>query len=131
MTVLDAAVFTHVLLVVDSPAQGLEAALVARGYRITRTETEDAAIESAEHDNPDAVIIDLRAPRRRIEALTRRLRAGIDTLPVLILVARGRRCTQETDPRTRRLAKPSDVLEVIAVLENLLFGAERPSGISS
>jgi DNA-binding response OmpR family regulator len=131
MTVLDAAVFTHILLVVDNPAQGLEAALVARGYRITRAETEDLAVEMAAHDEPDAVIIDLRTPRRRIEALTRRLRSVNEAMPVLILLARGRRAAWgEADARTRRLSKPSDVLEVISVLEILLFGGERPNEIS-
>lgn len=131
MTVLDAAVFTHVLLVVDNPAQGLEAALVARGYRISRAGTEETAVTLAEHDRPDAVIIDLRTPRRRIEALTRRLRSANEALPVMILLARGSRTGwREADARTRRLSKPSDVLEVISVLEDLLFGGERPNGIS-
>jgi DNA-binding NtrC family response regulator len=129
MTVLDAAAFTHILIVADHPAQGLEAALAARGYRISRAAPDDLELAEQEFDHPDGAVIDVRATTRAMEALSQRLRVRNATLPVVILLAKGGHDRfAEPDGQTRIVGKPASAQDVIAQLEDLLFGMNRPGG---
>jgi two-component system, OmpR family, response regulator MprA len=82
----------RVLVVDDEPAvrESLANSLVFEGYEVVAVSDGVEALDRLKNDRPDLVVLDVLMPR--LDGLTacRRLRAGGDITPVLMLAARRR-----------------------------------------
>jgi two-component system, OmpR family, response regulator MprA len=79
------------ILVVDDEAavrESLERSLRFEGYEVVVAGDGAEALERVRQDRPDAVVLDVLMPRLDGLEACRRLRAGGDDLPVLLLTAR-------------------------------------------
>jgi two-component system, OmpR family, response regulator MprA len=79
------------ILVVDDEAavrESLERSLRFEGYEVVAASDGAEALERVREDRPDAVVLDVLMPRLDGLETCRRLRAGGDDLPVLLLTAR-------------------------------------------
>lgn len=82
---------TRILLVEDNEynADMLSRRLIRRGFEVTLAVTGQAAIDAAEHDVPDLILMDMNLPGLDGWETTRRLRAGAATArtPIIALTA--------------------------------------------
>jgi two-component system response regulator MprA len=115
----------EVLIVDDEPAvvDALDRALVQEGYAVTSARDGRSALDQVASAHPDAVILDVSMPQMSGLEVCRRLRAGGDRTPVLMLTARD----QVTDRvagldagADDYLAKPFALEELLARLRALL-----------
>ncbi len=85
----------HILVVEDDPhiRLGLVDALTGEGYHVTECRDGGEALPKIRQDQPDLVILDIMLPRRNGYEICRDLRAERNTVPILMLTAKG----QETD----------------------------------
>jgi two-component system, OmpR family, response regulator MprA len=115
---------SRLLVVNDEPgsAEALERALVVEGFDVFLAMDDAEALEVAERQAPDAVLVDVE-PNARGAALCRRLRQAVPRIPVLMLGA-----CNSTVERTRGLvagaddyiAKPFALVELLTRLRALL-----------
>ncbi len=80
----------HVLVVDDEPQfrRALERALALEGYEVTEAANGQEALQQISEATPDAVVLDVLMPKLDGLETCRRLRAGGDSTPVLMLTAR-------------------------------------------
>jgi two-component system response regulator MprA len=80
----------RVLVVDDEPAvrSALERALRLHGYEVSLAEDGEEGLAAVEAEAPDVVVLDVLMPRLDGIAACRRMRAGGDRTPVLMLTAR-------------------------------------------
>jgi two-component system, OmpR family, response regulator MprA len=118
-------VTVEVLIVDDEPAvvDALDRALVQEGYAVRSARDGRSALDQVAKAHPDAVILDVSMPQMSGLEVCRRLRAGGDRTPVLMLTARD----QVTDRvagldagADDYLAKPFALEELLARLRALL-----------
>ena len=78
----------RILLVEDSPTQALRLQhfLEQRGFEIEQINTAEAALERLNTQRPDLLIVDLNLPGMSGYELCRRLRMGVNTRGILILL---------------------------------------------
>jgi two-component system response regulator MprA len=115
----------RILVVDDDPAvrQALKRALRLEGYDVELAADGTEALEAAAGDHPDAIVLDLAMPGLDGIEVCRRLRAGGNRVPVLMLTAR-----DAVDDRVEGLdagaddyvVKPFAVEELFARLRALL-----------
>ncbi len=121
----------RVLVVDDDEAirTALERALSLEGFAVTTVDGGLAALNAVEREQPDIVVLDVAMPDLDGVAVTRRLRGGGETLPILILSAR-----DEIDDRVAGLqagaddylVKPFALAELVARLHALLRRRAEP-----
>jgi DNA-binding response OmpR family regulator len=119
-----------ILLVEDDPslALGLVDSLEFEGFRVTHAQTGQRALDLAERDKPDCVILDLMLPDLNGYQVCERIRHGDPLVPILMLTAR----SQEAD-KIRGLdvgaddyvTKPFSVGELVARIRALFRRASR------
>lgn len=82
---------TRILLVEDEPAlaRGLVDNFRHEGYEVRHVSRGDEAFAAARAERPDLVILDLMLPGRSGLDVLRDLRAAQDSVPVLVLTAKG------------------------------------------
>jgi len=80
----------RVLVVDDEPQfrRALERALKLEGYDVALASNGEEALTAVEEGSPDAIVLDVLMPRLDGLETCRRLRAGGDSTPVLMLTAR-------------------------------------------
>ena len=108
----------RVLVVEDDPAvrATLERSLLFEGYDVVLAADGPGALDAVQNLRPDAVVLDLGLPGLDGLEVCRRLRAGGDAVPILILTAR-----ESTGDRVRGLdAGADDYLPKPFALEELL-----------
>jgi two-component system response regulator MprA len=144
-----AAARARVLIVDDEPAvrESLTNSLVFEGYVVVAASDGVEALDRVKTERPDLIVLDVLMPR--LDGLTacRRLRAGGDITPVLMLTARdmvGDRVTGLDAGADDYLVKPFELDELLARVRALLrrstltgtagttgrSGTGRPSGAS-
>lgn len=116
---------SRLLVVNDEPAtaEALERALVLEGFDVVLATDDAEALDVAERQAPDAVVVDLVETEARGAALCRRLRQAVPRIPVLLVGARN-----TPVERTRGLvagaddyiAKPFALVELLTRLRALL-----------
>jgi two-component system response regulator MprA len=116
---------SRLLVVSDEPAgaQALGRALVLEGFDVFLATDDAEALDVAERQAPDVVLVDLVEADARGAALCRRLRQAVPRIPVLLVGAR-----DTTVERTRGLvagaddyiAKPFALVELLTRLRALL-----------
>ena len=81
-----------ILVVDDEPSlrRLLRTSLTAQGYRVLETGTGQGAIDSLARDAPDAMLLDLGLPDMDGLEVIRRVRAGGDRTPIVVLSSRRR-----------------------------------------
>ena len=87
----DARVTYSTILVVDDDrrlAASIRRALAYEGYRVSLAEDGASALKSARESVPDLVILDVMLPGMDGIEVCRRLRAGSESLPIMMLTAR-------------------------------------------
>ncbi len=107
----------------------LERALSLEGFAVSTVEGGRPALDAVEREHPDIIVLDVAMPDLDGVSLTRRLRAGGETLPILILSAR-----DEIDDRVAGLqagaddylVKPFALEELVARLQALLRRRAEP-----
>ncbi|HVO09457.1 MAG TPA: response regulator transcription factor [Vicinamibacteria bacterium] len=82
---------TRLLLVEDEPAlaRGLSDNFRAQGYEVRVVARGDHAVAAVREERPDVVVLDIMLPGRLGLDVLRDLRAAGDSVPVLVLSARG------------------------------------------
>jgi two-component system response regulator MprA len=115
----------RILVADDEPAvrTSLVSALRFEGYEVVAVGDGLAALESAESDSPDLVILDVLMPRLDGLQAVRRLRARTNTVPVLLLTARdamGDRVLGLDAGADDYLVKPFGLEELLARVRALL-----------
>jgi two-component system, OmpR family, response regulator MprA len=120
-----AAARARVLVVDDEPAvrESLTNSLVFEGYEVVTASDGVEALDRVRADRPDLIVLDVLMPR--LDGLTacRRLRAGGDITPVLMLTARdmvGDRVTGLDSGADDYLVKPFELDELLARVRALL-----------
>src|SRR2546423_10163751 len=110
-------VTVEVLIVDDEPAvvDALDRALVQEGYAVRSARDGRSALDQVAKAHPDAVILDVSMPQMSGLEACRRLRAGGDRTPVLMLTARD----QGTDRVAGLDARADDYLAQPVPLEEL------------
>ncbi|GAA2361292.1 response regulator transcription factor [Nonomuraea africana] len=113
------------LVVDDEPAlrEALQSSLEFEGYQVVTVPDGQAALEELARESYDAVLLDVMMPR--LDGLTacRRLRAGGDHVPVLMLTARdavGDRVSGLDAGADDYLVKPFELDELLARVRALL-----------
>jgi two-component system response regulator MprA len=122
----------RILVVDDEPAvrTSLESALRFDGYEVAAVGDGMAALDDAESDAPDLIILDVLMPRLDGIQTVRRLRARGDMVPVLLLTARdamGDRVLGLDAGADDYLVKPFGLEELLARVRALL----RRSGVET
>ena len=108
----------HLLVVEDDlrVRESVSRALEMEGFEVSTAVDGLAALEKIESRRPDAMILDVMMPRLDGLQVTRRVRAGGDTIPILIVTAR-----HEVSQRVQGLdAGADDYLVKPFALEELL-----------
>ena len=120
-----AATHARVLVVDDEPAvrESLTNSLVFEGYEVVAASDGVEALDRVRNERPDLIVLDVLMPR--LDGLTtcRRLRAGGDITPVLMLTARdmvGDRVTGLDAGADDYLVKPFELDELLARVRALL-----------
>jgi len=114
------------ILVVDDDrplAASIRRALAYEGYSVTLAEDGPAALRSARDSAPDLVILDVMMPGMDGIDVCRRLRAGSEGLPIMMLTARdsvGDRVTGLDSGADDYLIKPFAYDELVARVRALL-----------
>ena len=115
----------RLLIVDDEPAvrESLTSSLVFEGYEVVAASDGLDALDRAKNERPDLIVLDVLMPR--LDGLTacRRLRAGGDITPVLMLTARdmvGDRVTGLDAGADDYLVKPFELDELFARVRALL-----------
>lgn len=118
---------TLILLVDDElhVSQILGRRLAREGYRIEMARDGVEALEHVRAERPDLIISDLQMPRMDGMALAVALteEAGMGSVPVILLTARGHRVDQEVVEKTgivRLMAKPFSSHEMVTVVGEVL-----------
>jgi two-component system response regulator MprA len=115
----------RVLIAEDDPRvrRSVERALRFEGYEVTTAGDGAAALEAIDAHHPDLIVLDLRMPFVDGMTLCRRLRAGGDRTPILMLTARHEpadRVAGLDAGADDYLIKPFDLEELLARLRALL-----------
>jgi two-component system, OmpR family, response regulator MprA len=126
------------ILVVDDDrrlAASIRRALAYEGYRVGLAEDGAAALRSARESVPDLVILDVMLPGMDGIEVCRRLRAGSESLPIMMLTARdsiGDRVTGLDGGADDYLVKPFAYDELVARVRALLrrTAAVRPETLA-
>lgn len=124
--VQDERVSASSILVVDDDrplAASIRRALAYEGHRVTLAEDGPSALKAARDSAPDLVILDVMMPGMDGVEVCRRLRAGSDGLPILMLTARdsiGDRVTGLDSGADDYLVKPFAYEELVARVRALL-----------
>jgi two-component system response regulator MprA len=114
------------ILVVDDDrrlAASIRRALAYEGHRVTLAEDGPSALKAARDSVPDLVVLDVMLPGMDGIEVCRRLRAGSDGLPILMLTARdsiGDRVTGLDSGADDYLVKPFAYEELVARVRALL-----------
>jgi len=114
------------ILVVDDDrllAASIRRALAYEGYRVSLAEDGPSALRSARDSVPDLVILDVMLPEMDGIEVCRRLRAGSESLPIMMLTARdsiGDRVTGLDGGADDYLVKPFAYDELVARVRALL-----------
>jgi two-component system response regulator MprA len=114
------------ILVVDDDrrlAASIRRALAYEGYRVTQAEDGPSALRSARESLPDLVILDVMLPGPDGIEVCRRLRAGSESLPIMMLTARdsvGDRVAGLDGGADDYLVKPFAYDELVARVRALL-----------
>ena len=114
------------ILVVDDDrrlAASIRRALAYEGYRVTLAEDGPSALKAARDSIPDLVVLDVMLPGIDGIEICRRLRAGSESLPILMLTARdsiGDRVTGLDSGADDYLVKPFAYDELVARVRALL-----------
>jgi DNA-binding response OmpR family regulator len=125
-----------VLLVEDDPSilRGLQMNLGLEGFRLVVARDGEEALELARSHRPDLVVLDLMLPRLSGIEVIKRLRAGDDETPILVLSAKG----EEADKvlalslgADDYVTKPFGVAEVVARIRAALRRRRRSGGLRS
>ena len=122
----DERVSAPAILVVDDDrrlAASIRRALAYEGYRVSLAEDGAGALRSARESLPDLVILDVMLPGMDGIEVCRRLRAGSETLPIMMLTARdsvGDRVTGLDGGADDYLVKPFAYEELVARVRALL-----------
>lgn len=119
----------RVLLAEDEPniVESLTFILERSGFAVATTTNGRQALEVAQSDTPDILILDVMLPELDGYEVLRRLRADArtKTLPVLMVTAKGQREDRETAMRCGAdmfITKPFVNSELIAAVEKLAVG---------
>jgi two-component system response regulator MprA len=120
----------HILIAEDDEQvrRSVERALRFEGFRVSSAADGDAALEAAGRERPDAIVLDVMMPGPDGLAVCRRLRAGGDRVPILMLTARAAvsdRVAGLDAGADDYLVKPFALEELLARLRALLRRAER------
>jgi len=123
----------HILIVDDYPdALDMWAIyLRAMGYQVSTAGDGQAALAKAEHEHPDAIVLDLELPRISGFDVARRLRANPDTAHIPLIAATGYSHVAQLD-RARAagfdqiVVKPCDPDLLVEEIERQLFAADGP-----
>jgi two-component system response regulator MprA len=124
------------ILVVDDDrrlAASIRRALAYEGYRVTLAEDGPGALRTARDSAPDLVVLDVMLPGIDGIEVCRRLRAGSESLPILMLTARdsiGDRVTGLDSGADDYLVKPFAYDELVARVRALLRRAAPARGES-
>ncbi len=122
----DERVSAPAILVVDDDrrlAASIRRALAYEGYRVSLAEDGASALRSTRESLPDLVILDVMLPGMDGIEVCRRLRAGSETLPIMMLTARdsiGDRVTGLDGGADDYLVKPFAYDELVARVRALL-----------
>ncbi|HCS71459.1 MAG TPA: two-component system response regulator [Rhodospirillaceae bacterium] len=119
----------RVLLAEDEPniVESLTFILERSGFEVATTTNGRQALEVAQSDTPDILILDVMLPELDGYEVLRRLRADTrtKTLPVLMVTAKGQREDRETAMKCGAdmfITKPFVNSELIAAVEKLAVG---------
>lgn len=119
----------RVLLAEDEPniVESLTFILERSGFEVATTTNGRQALEVAQSDTPDILILDVMLPELDGYEVLRRLRADTRTkaLPVLMVTAKGQREDRETAMKCGAdmfITKPFVNSELIAAVEKLAVG---------
>ncbi|MCF3629054.1 response regulator [Thalassospiraceae bacterium LMO-SO8] len=119
----------RVLLAEDEPniVESLTFILERSGFDVATTTNGRQALEVAQSDTPDILILDVMLPELDGYEVLRRLRADArtKTLPVLMVTAKGQREDRETAMKCGAdmfITKPFVNSELIAAVEKLAVG---------
>jgi|TARA_R110000782_G_scaffold155133_1_gene247437 DNA-binding response OmpR family regulator len=119
----------RVLLAEDEPniVESLTFILERSGFEVATTTNGRQALEVAQSDTPDILILDVMLPELDGYEVLRRLRADArtKTLPVLMVTAKGQREDRETAMKCGAdmfITKPFVNSELIAAVEKLAVG---------
>ena len=119
----------RVLLAEDEPniVESLTFILERSGFEVATTTNGRQALEVAQSDTPDILILDVMLPELDGYEVLRRLRADTrtKTLPVLMVTAKGQREDRETAMKCGAdmfITKPFVNSELIAAVEKLAAG---------
>jgi DNA-binding response OmpR family regulator len=115
----------HLLVVEDEPTLRhlLMQNLVLDGFSVEALEDGDLALASISRQRPDLMVLDLMLPRVDGFQVLERLRQQGDTLPVLMLTARGAEADRLQGLRMGAddyIVKPFSILELIARIRAIL-----------
>jgi two-component system response regulator MprA len=115
----------RILIVDDEPAvrEALQRSLAFEGYGTAVAVDGADALEKAAAYRPDLVVLDIQMPRMDGLTAARRIRAGGDTTPILMLTARdtvGDRVTGLDAGADDYLVKPFELDELLARVRALL-----------
>jgi two-component system response regulator MprA len=120
----------HILIAEDDEQvrRSLERALRFEGFRVSGAADGEAALEATGRERPDAIVLDVMMPGLDGLQVCRRLRAGGDRVPILMLTARAAvsdRVAGLDAGADDYLVKPFALEELLARLRALLRRAER------
>jgi len=115
----------HLLVVDDEPTivELLSASLRFAGFGVTTATTGHEAVQAAERERPDLIVLDVMLPDMDGFAVVRRLRSGARPLPVVFLTARDGtedKITGLTLGGDDYVTKPFSLEEVIARIRAVL-----------
>ena len=115
----------------DAVRRSVERALRFEGFDVLTAADGETAVEMVESQRPAAVVLDVMMPRADGLAVTRRLRAGGDRTPILMLTARHEltdRVAGLDAGADDYLVKPFALEELLARVRALLRRSDAPAG---
>lgn len=114
-----------ILIVEDEEAIGflLRQNLEYEGYEVDWAKDGEAGIKLSEQFEPDLILLDLMLPKVSGMEICKRLRAGGNEVPIIMLTAKGERIDKILGLKSGAddyITKPFDILELSARIEALL-----------
>lgn len=108
-----------VLVVDDDPAtcEIIQMALEDDGYRVLCADDELHLLEALD-EQPDVILLDVFMPRLDSAQVSKRLRSGVDTaaIPIIVMSAAGE-AVMDTVDANEHLAKPFDLDQLAATVQ--------------